>query len=104
MALEDRLRDDAQAMAAELTQLRHVLHRAPEVGLELPRTQQTVLATIDGLGLEISTGDALSSVTAVLRGRAGGPTVLLRGDMDALPVTAATGVEVASEIPGALHA
>ncbi len=104
MALADRLHDDATELSGELIALRHRLHRAPEIGLELPRTQESVLAGLDGLGLEISTGSSLSSVTAVLRGAPGGPTVLLRGDMDALPVTEATGVDYASEVPGAMHA
>jgi amidohydrolase len=104
MALADRLRNDAYELAPDITELRHTLHGSPEIGLDLPLTQQTVLAELDGLDLEISTGTALSSVTAVLRGKPGGPTVLLRGDMDALPVTEATGLEFASKIHGAMHA
>ncbi len=104
MALADRLRDDAHALAGELTELRHVLHRSPEIGLDLPRTQHAVLDALHGLDLEVSTGASVSSVTAVLRGEPGGPTVLLRGDMDALPITEATGVDYASEIDGAMHA
>ena len=67
--------------------LRHDLHRRPEIGLHLPRTQERVLDELDGLGLEITTGQGLSSITAVLRGDRPGSAVLLRGDMDALPVT-----------------
>jgi amidohydrolase len=104
MALADRLHDDAHELGPYLTELRHTLHQTPEIGLQLPITQQTVLAELDGLGLEISTGRELTSVTAVLRGAPGGPTVLLRGDMDALPVTEATGVEFASKVDGAMHA
>jgi hippurate hydrolase len=65
-----------------------------------------VLDFLAGLPLEISTGSALSSVTAVLRGGggSGGPVVLLRGDMDALPVTERTGLEYASQTEGAMHA
>ena len=58
----------AESIAAELTTLRHALHREPETGLELPLTQAKVLAALDGLPLEITTGEKLSSVTAVLRG------------------------------------
>lgn len=106
MTLNDRLYDDAMALAGDLAKLRHELHRYPEIGLVLPRTQQTVLRELDGLGLEISQGESLSSVTAVLRGGGSGEraAVLLRGDMDALPVTEATGVDYASEINGAMHA
>jgi hippurate hydrolase len=63
-----------------------------------------VLDALSGLPLEISTGTNLSSVTAVLRGGQPGKTVLLRGDMDALPVTERTGVPYASKIDGAMHA
>ena len=90
-------------MAAEIAELRHAIHREPEVGLDLPKTQAKVLAALDGLPLEISTGQELSSVTAVLRGGPG-PVVLLRGDMDALPVTEETHLPYASAVPGVMHA
>ncbi|HEY2687364.1 MAG TPA: M20 family metallopeptidase [Streptosporangiaceae bacterium] len=109
MALQDRLRDDAQELTDDITRLRHQLHQRPEIGLDLPQTQQAVLDALSGLPLEISTGTSCSSVTAVLRGTAGvngqpAPAVLLRGDMDALPVQEATGVEFSSTIDGAMHA
>ena len=98
------LRSDANALQDDLVALRRALHRIPEIGLHLPRTQEKVLAALDGLGLEISVGEKLSSVTAVLRGARPGGTVLLRGDMDALPVTEQSGEEFSSEIDGAMHA
>ncbi|TBO54745.1 amidohydrolase [Streptomyces kasugaensis] len=91
------LRDDARAMSDDLVRLRRSLHRIPEVGLELPRTQEAVLAELDGLPLEVRTGEGISSVTAVLRGGQPGPTVLLRGDMDALPVAERTGLDFAAD-------
>ena len=106
-----RVRDEAAQIAGQITELRHAIHREPEIGLDLPKTQAKVLAALDGLPLEISTGQGLSSVTAVLRGsahsRAGsgpGPVVLLRGDMDALPITEETHLPYASVIPGVMHA
>jgi amidohydrolase len=96
--------DDAVAMAAELTKLRRAIHAEPEIGLDLPRTQRKVLDALDGLPLEITLGEGLSSVTAVLRGGQPGETVLLRGDMDALPVTERANVPYASTIDGAMHA
>ncbi len=97
--------DDAVALAPDLVELRRALHREPEIGLQLPRTQEKVLAALAGLPLEqVSTGRELTSVTAVLRGGRPGPTVLLRGDMDALPVTEQTGVPYASQVDGAMHA
>ncbi|NLU69337.1 M20 family metallopeptidase [Streptomyces sp. HNM0574] len=97
------LLEDARALQGDLVQLRRTLHRAPETGLDLPRTQETVLSAIDGLGLEVTTGRGLSSVTGVLRGARPGPTVLLRGDMDALPVAERTGLDYASD-NGRMHA
>jgi len=96
--------NDAAAMTDDLTALRHALHKEPEIGYDLPKTQQKVLETLAGLPLEISTGEKLTSVTAVLRGGQPGPVVLLRGDMDALPVTEATGEPFASLTAGAMHA
>jgi amidohydrolase len=98
------VRDEAAKLGDEIAELRHSIHREPEIGLHLPKTQAKVLAALDGLPLEISTGQALSSVTAVLRGGRPGPVVLLRGDMDALPVTEETGLPYASAVPGAMHA
>ena len=101
------VRDEAAKLADEIAELRHSIHREPEIGLHLPKTQAKVLAALDGLPLEISTGRALTSVTAVLRGgrhSGTGPVVLLRGDMDALPVTEETGLPYASAVPGAMHA
>src|ERR1700712_3351000 len=106
MTMVDRhgLAADTAALLPDLVALRHDLHRRPEIGLRLPRTQQLVLGALEGLGLEISTGRALSSVVAVLRGGQPGPAVLLRADMDALPVTEDSGVGFSSENPGVMHA
>ena len=104
--LED-LRSDARALLPDVAALRHALHRTPEIGLHLPRTQALVLEALEPLvpeGLEVRTGTGLSSVVAVLRGARPGPAVLLRGDMDALPVTEDTGESFSSEVPGVMHA
>ena len=98
------LREEAAVISAEITELRHGIHQEPEIGYHLPRTQQKVLAALDGLPLDITLGRELTSVTAVLRGGRPGPVVLLRGDMDALPVTEATGAPFASRIDGVMHA
>ena len=104
MTNHSQLADAAAAQLPQLTALRRDLHRHPEIGLQLDGTQRTVLAALDGLGLEVSTGRALSSVVAVLRGVAPGPAVLLRGDMDALPVTEDSGVSFSSTVSGVMHA
>src|SRR5262245_34249986 len=106
------LRADGAALQEDLVALRRELHQVPEIGLDLPRTQARVLAALDSLPLEITTGTSLSSVTAVLRGGkpdppgAAGPrpVVLLRGDMDALPVAEQSGEAFSSRHEGAMHA
>lgn len=99
------LLEDARAQQDDLVQLRRALHSDPEIGLHLPRTQHRVLAALEALPLTISTGGtALSSVVAVLRGdRSSGRSVLLRGDMDALPVAEGSGLDFAAT-NGAMHA
>ena len=104
MGTIDQRRDEASALQDDLVALRRAIHRHPEIGLQLPRTQEAVLNALDGLDLEVSTGRALSSVTAVLRGARPGPAVLLRADMDALAITEATGLDYASEVAGVMHA
>ncbi|TDO67411.1 hippurate hydrolase [Kribbella sp. VKM Ac-2571] len=95
--------EEATAIAPGLIELRRELHQVPEVGLELPKTQALVLDAMAGLPLEITTGKELTSVVGVLRGGRPGPTVLLRGDMDALPVVEETGLAYASQ-NGNMHA
>lgn len=97
------LRTRAESLRDDLVVLRRRLHTDPELGLKLPRTQRTVLQALEGLDLETTTGTALTSVTAVLRGGRPGPTVLLRADMDALPLTEPPG-PFASRNPGVMHA
>ena len=94
----------AEAIQSELVQLRHKLHREPEIGLDLPKTQAKILSALADLNIEVTTGKSLSSVTAVLRGKSSDKTVILRADMDALPVTELADIDFKSEIDGAMHA
>jgi amidohydrolase len=104
MTTPANLRDSAALLQPELVALRRSLHQEPELGMELPLTRAKVLAALEGLPLEITLGKQLSSVTAVLRGALPGPVVLLRADLDALPVQETSGLPYASRIPGAMHA
>ena len=95
-----------EGMLEELQNFRRDLHRNPEIGLDLPRTQKKVLEALEGLPLEIHVGQDLSSVVAVLRGGQRGErpvSVLLRADMDALEVREQTGSPFAST-NGYMHA
>jgi amidohydrolase len=102
----------ARAMGPELVALRRELHRIPEIGNHLPFTQQAVLRALDSLDVELTVGRDLSSVVGVIRGRGAAardpdrvtPVVLLRGDMDALPVAEEVDVDYVSTHPGVMHA
>ncbi|MGZ4607765.1 MAG: M20 metallopeptidase family protein [Blastococcus sp.] len=94
----------AYADADRTIDLRRRLHRHPEIGLHLPRTQAMVLEAFAELPVEVTTGKTTSSVVGVLRGERPGPTYLLRGDMDGLPVHEDSGLPFASEVPGRMHA
>ncbi len=95
---------EARALLDDAIQLRRRIHRHPEIGLTLPRTQAAVLEALDALGLETRTGQRTTSVLARLTGGKPGPTILLRADMDALPLREETGLPFASEVDGAMHA
>ncbi|MCF8503772.1 MAG: amidohydrolase [Caulobacter sp.] len=85
-------------------ELRRAIHMEPELGLHLPKTTEKVLKALEGLPLEIRQGPSTTGVLAILRGSANGRTVLLRGDMDALPLTEDTGLDFTSRTEGAMHA
>jgi hippurate hydrolase len=84
--------------------LRRRLHARPEIGLQLPITQAVVADELRALGLEPRLGESTTSVTALIGGARPGPTVLLRADMDALPLQEETGLEFASQVDGVMHA
>lgn len=100
----EALHGSAQELLPLMVDLRRRLHRHPELGLDLPYTQSQVLEELDGLDLDIYVGKGLSSVIADLDTGRPGPTILLRGDMDALPMPEDSGVDFASEIDGRMHA
>lgn len=94
----------ARSLQPRTVALRRRVHRRPEVGLDLPETREAVLDALADLPLQVHLGVRVSSVVAVLEGDRPGPTVLLRGDMDALPMPEDTGLPFASEVDGRMHA
>jgi hippurate hydrolase len=95
---------DAEQVLPDVVELRRRIHHSPELGLQLPKTQAAVLDALDGLELDITTGTAVTSVVADVHGSQPGPVVVLRADMDALPMPEDTGLEFASSIDGCMHA
>lgn len=104
MPSEDLL-SRAQHFEADIVALRRAIHAEPELGLHTPRTRDKVREALAGLPLEWREGPSTTGLVATLKGGAGpGRRVLLRGDMDALPMSEETGLDFASTIAGAMHA
>ncbi len=100
----DSLRDASQDLLADMVALRRTLHQWPELGNDLPITRHNVLEALDGLPLDVTLHESTSGIAALLDGGKPGPTVLLRGDMDALPLTEDTGLDFTSHSDGCMHA
>ena len=96
--------DAAEADRDQLIALRRAIHSEPELGLDCPRTRDKLEAALAGLPLAIRRSEKTSGLVAVLEGAKPGRTVLLRGDMDALPINEATGLDFASGEAGRMHA
>ena len=98
--LIDAIRQDHGA----LTAIRRDIHQHPELGLEEHRTAALVAEKLESWGIEVHRGVGKTGVVGVLRNGAGNRAIGLRADMDALPMTEATGLPWASTTPGKMHA
>jgi len=96
--------EDGDALMPDMVALRRAIHAEPELGLLTPLTTAKAKQALQGLPLEFREGPSTSGFVAILRGPANGRTVLLRGDMDALPLHEETGLAFSSRTPGAMHA
>ena len=102
--LTENLLEDARSISGRITALRRAIHAEPELGLETPKTLAKVRSELADLPLEWREGPSCTGAVAVLNGGKGGRSVLLRGDMDALPMSEETGLSFASTVPGRMHA
>jgi hippurate hydrolase len=84
--------------------LRRAIHQEPELGLDLPRTRAKLLEALAPLGLDLRLSETSSGIVAMLDTGRPGPVVLLRGDMDALPMTEASDLPFRSASEGRMHA
>ena len=98
------LKDQVSGLMDSTIALRRGLHAWPEIGNTLPRTREQVLEALDGLPLDITLHQTTSGIAAMLTGDKPGPTVMLRGDMDALPMPEDTGLDFASNVENCMHA
>ncbi|HJS31948.1 MAG TPA: M20 family metallopeptidase [Alphaproteobacteria bacterium] len=97
------LGDDVQRLTAEVVALRRELHQHPELAFEEVWTAATLAARMRSIGLGVDEGIGGTGVLAVLEGAASGKTLLVRADMDALPMAETTGREYASKIANRNH-
>jgi amidohydrolase len=95
---------EAQSLFDYTQNLRRDFHRHPELGFHEVRTAGIVARELNKLGLEVTTGIAETGVVALIEGNHPGSVVLLRFDMDALPIQEQTGAPYASQNPGVMHA
>jgi amidohydrolase len=94
----------AQELFNYTQSMRRDFHMHPELGFQEVRTAGIVTKELQKLGLEVTTGVGKTGVVALIEGTRPGPTLLLRADMDALPIVEQTGAEYASQNPGVMHA
>ena len=97
------LRREADVIRDDLVRIRRTIHQRPELGLEEHGTADFIEAELEKLGITERERHG-TAVVALLRGAAEGPCVALRADIDALPVTEATGLSFSSLTPGKMHA
>jgi len=100
----EAIKATADDVYSEVVGFRRTLHRHPELSGEEHETARRVAERLRALGLDVRTGIYETGVLATLDGGKPGPTVLLRGDMDALPIREKTGLDFASENEGIMHA
>ncbi|NJN15636.1 MAG: amidohydrolase [Oscillochloris sp.] len=97
--------NEAESMYDELVAIRRDLHMHPELGFQEVRTAKIVAEKLGGLGYEVQTGVGKTGVVGLLQGgQPGDKVVLLRFDMDALPIEEANDVPYRSQTPGVMHA
>src|SRR5687768_8899296 len=95
---------EAQALREEIIAFRRDFHKHPELAFQEVRTAGIVANELNKLGLEVTTGVGKTGVVAVLEGDQEGPTVLVRCDMDALPIVEANQTDYVSNVSGKMHA
>jgi amidohydrolase len=95
---------EAKELLPQLVSWRRDFHRHPELGFQEVRTAGIVAQHLHSLGLEVTQGVGRTGVVAVLEGDRPGPTVMLRFDMDALPIVETNRTDYVSETPGVMHA
>ena len=98
----DKLLAEAEALQPQLQKWRRTIHRSPEIGFDLPKTRTLVKQALTEMGYQPQ-DCGKAGILALAGGKRPGKTILLRGDMDALPIFEESGEVFASEVPGRMH-
>ena len=98
----DKLLAEAEALQPQLQKWRRTIHRSPEIGFDLPKTRALVKQALTEMGYRPQ-DCGKAGILALAGGKRPGKTILLRGDMDALPIFEESGEVFASEVPGRMH-
>jgi amidohydrolase len=102
--IRERIQELSDRFYPDMVRIRHDLHAHPELGFEEHRTSRLVAETLGALGLEVRTQVARTGVLGLLRGTGAGPAVLLRADMDALPIQEEVDLPYRSRVANRMHA
>ncbi len=104
MPIQTNMKAEVKAITPHLIAWRRDFHRHPELGFQEHRTAGIIARVLGDLGYEVQTGVANTGVVGVLEGQQSGPVIMLRFDMDALPIQEQSEAEYASQRAGVMHA
>lgn len=99
-----QVKDLAQRFSTRMIGLRHEFHQYPEVSFAEHRTGQRIAEVLESLGITVQKGVGKTGVVGILKGAKDGPTIALRGDIDALPIQEMNEIPYRSKVPGVMHA
>lgn len=104
MDLQTSIDEKVKKIDEEIISLRRLIHQNPELGLEVFNTAAVIAQSLRDSGIPFKEGVGKSGIVVLIEGKIPGPCLLLRADMDALPLTEVTGLEYSSKIEGKMHA
>jgi amidohydrolase len=104
MELQTLIDEKVKEISQEIINLRRVIHENPELGLETYNTAEVIASSLRGSGIPFTEKIGKTGVVALIKGANAGPCILLRADMDALPLTENTGFKYTSKVEGKMHA
>lgn len=99
-----RLSPEVRGITPQLIELRRQIHRYPELGFQEEKTSRLVIDQLRSYGCQVRSGVAKTGVVALVKGDQPGPTLLIRADMDGLPLQEEPTLDYASQHPGVMHA